>query len=108
MTTTAEHIQKGDVIDYTPAIATAYHEVVPLTSKIGVALEPIAANTAGSVAITGVWEIAAATSLAIAVGDVVYYNATNSNIDKTNTGVPAGVAVTAKAAAGTTVRVKID
>lgn len=107
MTTTAEHIKKGNVIDYTATADIAYHEVIPLTSRIGVALEKISANSSGSIAISDIWEIPAATSLAIAIGDEVYYNTSNSNIDKTDTGIPAGVAVAAKAAAGTTVQVKI-
>lgn len=104
---TADHIQKGDNIDYTPAEAVAYHQVVPLVSRVCVSLTDIAANETGTLATTGVWEFPAAASLAIAVGDKVYWNVTDSNIDKTDTGIPAGFAVTAKAAAGTTVRVKI-
>jgi len=104
---TAEHIQKGDNINYTPTAAVEYHEIVPLTSRVGVALEPIAANKTGTLATTGVWEMPAATSLEIAFGDTVYWNATNGNIDKTDTGVPAGFATVAKATAGTTVQVKI-
>lgn len=104
---TANHVQKGDIINYTPTGNIAYHEVVPLVSRIGVALTAIPANEAGSLALTDVWELPAATSLAIALGDKVYWNTTNSNIDKTDTGIPAGFAVTAKATAGTTVQVKI-
>lgn len=104
---TATYVQKGENIDYTAAAAVAYMEVVPLAACIGVALTPIAKGETGTVSLTGVYELPAAASLAIDVGDKVYWNATNNNIDKTETGVPAGIAVAAKAEAGTTVRVKI-
>ena len=104
---TATYIQKGDNIDYTSTNAITYMEVVPLTSRIGVALEEIAKNETGTVSLTGVYELPAASSLAISVGDLVYWNTSNNNIDKTDTGIPAGTAVSAKASAGTTVRVRI-
>ena len=105
---TATYIQKGDNIDYTSTKALAYMEVVPLTSRIGVALEEIAKNETGTVSLTGVYELPAASSLAIVVGDLVYWDATNGVINKTSTdNTPAGTAVSAKASSGTTVRVRI-
>lgn len=104
----AVFVQKGENIDYTAASNIEYMEIVPLTTRIGVALEAIAAGETGTVSLTGVYEMPAASSLTISVGDAVYWNETNSSIDKTKTGgVPAGVAVAEKAAAGTTVRVLI-
>ncbi|MBU2701681.1 putative RecA/RadA family phage recombinase [Sporomusaceae bacterium BoRhaA] len=105
---TAVHVQKGDIIDYTAAADVGYLEIVPLAAKIGIALEPIATGATGSLAITEVWELPAAAPLEIAAGDMVYWNKTNNNIDKTNSGVLAGFAVAAKTSAGTTVWVKID
>lgn len=105
---TATYIQKGENIDYTSASAVGYMDVVPLTTRIGVALEPIVAGGTGSLSITGVYELPAAVPLEIAVGEAVYWNTTNNNIDKTAAMVPAGVAVSGKISAGTTVRVKIN
>ncbi|MGL5271828.1 MAG: capsid cement protein [Selenomonadaceae bacterium] len=104
---TATHIQKGDIIDFTATTDVAYLEVVPLANKIGIALEPIATGATGSLSLTEVWELPAAAPLEIAAGDTVYWNKTNNNIDKTNSGVSAGFAIAAKTAAATTVRVKI-
>ena len=105
---TATYIQKGDNIDYTATKAIVYMEVVPLASRIGVALEEIAKSETGTVTLTGVFELPAAASLAIAVGDAVYWDSTNSVINKTATdNIPAGIAVSGKASAGTTVRVRI-
>lgn len=103
----AVFIQQGENIDYTAANAVEYMEIVPLTSCIGVALEPIAAGAAGTVSLTGVYELPAAAGLAINVGDAVFWNADNGNIDKDGKGVPAGIAVAAKASAGASVRVKL-
>ena len=105
---TAIYVQKGQNIDYTAAADVAYMEIVPLTACVGIALEPIAAGGTGTVSLTGVYDMPAATSLAIAVGDKVYWNETNKNIDKTaDTGIPAGIAVAAKAEAGNVARVRI-
>lgn len=104
---TATYVQKGSNIDYTAAADIAYMDVVPLAACIGVALTPIAKGEKGAVSLTGVYELPAAASLAIDVGDKVYWNAKNDNIDKTDTGIPAGIAVAAKTEAGTVVRVKI-
>ena len=104
----ATHIQRGNSIDYIATADIAYREIVPLASRIGIALEPIAKGESGTLAITEVWELPAAASLEIAVGDKVYWNTENGNITKTNTDVPAGTAVEAKTASAITVRVKID
>ncbi len=104
----AVFVQKGENIDFTAANDIEYMEIVPLTTRIGVALEAIASGETGTVSLTGVYEMPAASSLAINVGDAVYWNETNGNIDKTKTGgIPAGIAVAEKAAAGATVRVLI-
>ncbi len=105
----AVFVQKGENIDYKAENAVEYMEVVPMESCIGVALEPIEAGKTGTVSLTGVYELPAAadlgTGISISVGDAVYWNTSNENIDKDATGVPAGIAVTDKT--GTSVRVKL-
>lgn len=105
----AVFVQKGDNIDYKAESAVEYMDVVPMASCIGVALEPIANGKTGTVSLTGVYELPAAadlgTGISISPGDAVYWNTSNSNIDKDASGVPAGIAVTAKT--GTSVRVKL-
>lgn len=104
----ATFIQGGNVIDYTAAANIAYGAVIPLTTCVGVALEDIANGATGSVTITGVFETAAVNTAAFAVGDKLYWDDTANTLTKTDTGnTPAGVCVAAKAAAGTTARVKI-
>ena len=109
MAVTAKFVEKGDNIDYTAASDLAYMEVVPLASRVGVALEPIAAGSVGTVTLTGAFEMPAATG-AIAVGAEVFWSTATNNIvaatgEKT---VHAGWAIAAKAEAGTTVLVRID
>ncbi len=106
----ATFIQKGDNIDYTAAADIGYMDVVPLTDRIGVALENIANGATGTVTLTGVFEFPAATGSgkALTVGEKVYWDATNGVITSTATdNTFAGHAVAAKAASGTTARVRI-
>lgn len=103
----AKYIQKGNTIDYTAAAAIAAGDVVSLGSRIGVAAGDIPAGAVGALSVEGVFEIDKTASLAIAVGDAVYFNAASKNVTKTNSDVPAGWAVAAATAADTVVRVKI-
>lgn len=64
---------EGRHIDYTPGSAVVAGEVVDLTSgMVGIALQPIAANATGSLAIEGVFEMTKDTaSNASVLGDMV-------------------------------------
>ena len=105
----ANFIQPGAVIDYTNtgSAKIAAGDVVSLTSRIGVAACDIIAGEKGSVSVSGVWEIDKTASLAISLGDAVYFSTSTKKITKTNSDIPAGFAVAAAAAADATVRVKI-
>lgn len=106
----ATHRQLGASIDWTNGTgsAVASKEVVPLTTMIGIAAGDIASTAEGVLHIEEVWELPKEAPLVISVGDQVYWDATNDNIDKTDTNVPAGKAVAAAASADTTVLVKIN
>ena len=100
-------IQDGAVIDYVAAEDIAYRDVVPMTSRIGVACEDIASGSIGAVALTGVFEMPCVTT-AIAAGDAVYWDKTNKKITGTaGENVPAGMCVAAKATTVTTIQVRI-
>lgn len=103
----AKYIQKGNTIDYTAASAIKAGEVVSLATRVGVAAGDIPANAVGALSVEGVFEIDKTASLAISIGDAVYFSTTTNKITKTNTDVPAGWAVAAAAADATVVRVKI-
>jgi len=103
-------VQDGKTIDYVNGgSAIAYGDVVPLTNGIGIAGEAIAASATGSVHLEGVWELAAINSVAFAVGDRLFWDATNEELTKVSAeNTPAGICVEAKLTAGTTAKVKLD
>lgn len=105
----ATFIQNGDIIDYTAGgTAIAYGEVIPLTTRIGIAQEAIAANATGSVAMTKVFELPAVTGTAFAVGDQLYWDNSANKLTKTDTSnTSAGYATEPKASSAATARVKI-
>ncbi|KPU42164.1 hypothetical protein OXPF_39430 [Oxobacter pfennigii] len=104
------YIQRGDTLDFTNSSGSdiAYGDVVPITSRIGIAGENIKNGATGSLKIVGVFELPADNTAAFAVGDVVYWDAENSIVEKTAGAYKAGVVVEAKAQAGTLAKVKID
>lgn len=105
----AVKIQEGGVIDYTAGGTIANGDVVPLTDRIGVALDDAVSGDIISIALEGVFEITGKTADTFAAGTVVYFDATAREITTTDTSnTPAGIAVTAKAGSSAgTVNVKI-
>lgn len=94
-------IQKGEVIDFknTTDAVINYGDVIPIGKHVGVAAESISANAIGSVRLAGVFEMPVASSVTIAVGDDLYYDATNkvaTNV-ATETKAVIGYAVSASA-----------
>lgn len=53
----AKYVQAGNAIDHTPVADVAAGAVVVLNSLVGVASRPIPANTLGSLAVTGVFDV---------------------------------------------------
>lgn len=105
----AVKIQEGGVIDYTAGGTIANGDVVPLTDRVGVALDDAVSGDVISLALEGVFEITGATADTFAIGTVVYFDATARNVTTVATAnTPAGIATTAKAGAvAGTVNVKI-
>ncbi len=107
----AVEIQNGVTIDYDLTADVSVGDVVPLgTGMIGVATVSGLAGETIAVGVENVYEIAAAAADAIAVGDLLYFDATNRVLTKTASGnVRAGRAVSAKAgSASGTVLIKIN
>ena len=104
----AKFINNGATIPYTATAAVKYNDIVAMASCVGVALEDAELGETITLAISGVFEMPAATNVAINVGDKVYYDKAQGIVCKTvENNAPAGVAVSAKATAGAVVRVKI-
>lgn len=105
---TATYVQKGDNIDYTASASIGYMEVVPLTARIGIALEAMEKGDTGTVTLTGVFKLPAAAG-ALTVGEEVYWDTKAGNVTGTkgDTTVFAGYTVEEKTESGATVNVRI-
>lgn len=105
------YIQKGEIIDYINGGASdiAYGDVVPMVSRIGIAAENIPVGATGGVRTEGVYELPAVNDTAFNVGDQLYWDSIAGKLTKVSaSNTPAGWCVEAKAADGTTVKVKIS
>jgi predicted RecA/RadA family phage recombinase len=103
----ASYVQKGDVLDYTPAAAVAAGDVVVIGSLVGVAPVAIAANAMGSLAIDGVWSMPCATGATGAQGSAISWYAV-SGVAHASTGTAAGKLAKARAAGDTSVHVVLN
>ncbi len=103
------HVQEGRTMPWTNGTAAAVvsGDVVVVGAMVCVALGDIAIGDAGELATEEVFLVAKEAPLVIAQGDIVYWDAVNNRIDKTNTNVLAGKAFAAAADAATTVLVKL-
>lgn len=102
-------VQEGEVLDLDPG-ATVASGVGHLfgTALFGVAAVDAVSGTASSFVTEGVVEIAKTSALAISVGDVLYWDATNSVVNKTTSsqrGV--GIAVAGASNPSATVKMRI-
>lgn len=103
----ASYVQKGDVVDYTPASAVAAGDVVVIGALVGVAPVAIAANKLGSLAIDGVFSMPCASGVTGAQGSAINWYAT-SGVAHASTGVAAGKLAKARGADDTSVHVLIN
>lgn len=102
-------IQEGETLTLTPTAAVASGVGYMFgTSLFGVATADVAANVAGEFLTKGVFNLAKTDSLAIAVGDRVFWDATNKCVNKTTTDqVCVGICVEAVANTAGLVKVKV-
>ena len=70
----ARYVQKGDSIDYRPTTAIAAGDVIVIADLVGIARLDIEANTLGSLAVVGVFDIVK-TNGQIPSGSTVYWDA---------------------------------
>ncbi len=71
----------------------------------GVAMSDGAQNVVVATALTGIFDLTKEPSLAVTLGDKLWWDNTNRRVTKTNTGnVPIGIAVQTEGSATTTVR----
>lgn len=103
------YVQKGDVLSLTPAAAVASGVGYLFgTGLFGVATNDVASGAEGEFITEGVVTIAKTSALAIAVGDRVFWDATNSVVNKTATAQQCvGICVEAAANPSATVKIKL-
>ena len=98
-------VQRGDVIDHTPAGAISSGDVVELTNCVGVALTDIAASATGAVAIEGVFTVPKVSAAVFAVGEKLIWDTSAGAFDDSSatpaTGDITGAAVAVIAGANT-------
>jgi predicted RecA/RadA family phage recombinase len=102
-------VQTGDVLDLDPGatVATGTGRLFG-AALFGVALVDAVSGTASAFKTEGVVTIAKTSALAISVGDRLFWDATNSVVNKTTTAQQqVGVAVEAAANPSSTVKMKI-
>ena len=103
----ADYVQKGDILDHTPASAVAAGAVVVIGALVGVAPRPIAANALGSLAVEGVFSMPCATGATGAQGSSINWVAA-SGVAHASTGVTAGKLAKARLVGDTTVEVILN
>lgn len=102
-------VQRGDSIDVTAAAAVSSGGVVVIGSIIGVSNVDAEIGDSFALDVVGVFELPKTSALAIAVGDILYYDAANKVVNKTSSGnTKIGVAVTAAANPSPTVNVRLN
>lgn len=110
---TAQFLYDGNTINYTPVSDVSAGDVVVQGDLIGIAKHDIAAGQLGALATVGVFDVPKATGAGtdITAGAKLWWNATNSRVEKTDgSGVHKylGKAVRAAASADTTVQVRLE
>jgi len=103
------YVQKGDVLTLTPSANVASGVGFLFGAALfGVATNTVASGVAGEFITEGVVTIGKTSALAIAVGDRLFWDATNSVVNKTSSGQQqVGVAVAAAANPSATVQMML-
>jgi predicted RecA/RadA family phage recombinase len=102
----ADAVAPGDRIDYTPSSAVAIGDVLVLGGRCYVADRAIAANVAGSLAATGVFNCTKNSGAGINVGTKLYWDDTNNYVATTDgSGTHKGFGFAAETAASAAVKI---
>ncbi|MBB3965946.1 DUF2190 family protein [Rhizobium metallidurans] len=102
------YTQKGDVITVAAPAAVTSGKLVVIGSLVGVAQKDAANGADVPIVTEGVIRYAKVSALAIAVGDKVYYDSTNDQLNKTASGnTLVGIAVVPAANPSPTVEFKL-
>ena len=105
----ATYVQDGCTMDYTPNADVSAGAVIDLGTFVGIALLDIPANTLGTLALVGTFDVNKYSGESHAVGDIIYWDAGTSTATKTSAYSEAtmGVCVKAAATGDSTTRVRL-
>ena len=102
-------VQPGRVITLTAPYAVSSGGGALLGSLFGIAASDVASGAVGEFLMEGVVTIAKTSALAIAIGDLLYWDDTAKVVNKTSSGnTKVGVAVTAAANPSATVQIRLN
>ena len=102
------YVQPGNTLTVPSPAAVASGDVVVIGALIGIAAGDAASGADLDLVTEGVFELAKVNALAVAVGDLIYYDAATSLVNKTASGnTLLGIAVTAAANPSASVNVKL-
>ena len=105
----ADFVQEGSAVDYTPDADVGPGTVVVQGDLVGITKHDIPADTLGSIAVAGVFDVVKDSAVAISAGAKVYWDAVNSQAVSTATGNKLiGKAIAAAGAGTTTARVRLS
>lgn len=102
------YIQPGDTVTVSAPATVASGAGVLVGSLFGVACGAAASGAEVEVKTTGVFELPKTSALAISVGDLIYWDNTAKEVNKTNTNKAIGVAVSAAANPSASVLVRLN
>lgn len=104
-------IHDGHSVDYTPALDVPGGTVVVVGSLVGVTKRPLPSGMLGALAVTGIYDVAKATGVAILAGTRLYWDSVNQRATPDDGGGAnpyAGISVADAAAPDTTVRIRLN
>lgn len=101
------YIEKGFAVSCTAPYAVSSGGGCLVGAIFGIAATDAAISTDVELVTFGVFDIAKTSALAITAGDVLYWDNTNKEVNKTTTGVPVAVALVDAANPSSTVRARL-
>jgi predicted RecA/RadA family phage recombinase len=107
----AIYVQCEDAIDYTPAARLPSGSVVLIGALVGITSRPLAAGELGTLALTGIFDIARAPGAAVPAGTRHFWDATAGQavtVDGGGANRPLGVSVTDAGADDRRVRIRLN
>lgn len=102
------YLQPGSTITLTAPYDVSSGDGLIVGSIFGVAAGDALSGEPVETAVTGVWTLKKTSALAIAAGDLLYWDNTAKEINKTNTNKLVGAAVAAAANPSATVDIRLN